>query len=163
MRHRRLPRLALPGHTYFLTCCLHQRRRLLADPALAELLLALYARQRACGAILLHGYVVMPDHYHVLLTLRGDASITDVVRAVHSLFGRECRERVALRDRVWQRRYYDHVVRNESDLRTKLLYMHDNPVRAGLVEEPMTYRWSSYRFWETGEGPVECDPWTFFP
>jgi len=159
MLHGRLPRLDLPRHTYFLTCCLDRRQPLLRDPGLAELVLNLYAEQRDRGAIALHGYVVMPDHYHVVLSLRDAASVSAVVRAVHSLFARDCRRITGLRGRVWQRRLYDHVVRDEEDLRTKLTYMHGNPVAAGLVEEAIAYAWSSFRFWERGIGPVRCDPW----
>jgi len=50
------------------------------------------------------------------------------------------------------------VLRDEEDYRTKISYMHANPVRAGLVENPVDYTWSSCRYWEAGEGPVSCDP-----
>jgi putative transposase len=59
--------------------------------------------------------------------------------------------------RIWQTRFYDHVVRDEEDWRTRLNYMHDNPVRAGLVGSPTDHTWSSAMFWETGTGPVACD------
>ena len=78
---------------------------------------------------------------------------------MHSLFAPACRRATGVRGRVWQRRFYDHVVRDETDVRTKLVYLHNNPVRAGLVEDPVEYPWSSCRFWETGTGPVPCDEW----
>jgi|GEM_PF-3237269 len=93
MRHRRLPRVDLPSHTYALTCCLDQRRRLFTDPDLTRALIALWAEARD----------------------RGD-----------------------------------------DDWRTKLTYLHDNPVRAGMVEVSTDYPWSSAAFWETGIGPVTC-------
>ena len=157
MRHRRLPRIDLPHHTYYLTCCPHSRRPLLRTGQLAEHLIALYADRRDQRAILLHGYVVMPDHYHLLLTLREEPSVSGIVRKVHSLFAAHCRRRVGLRGRIWQRRFYDHVVREESDWHTKLAYMHGNPVRAGLVNVATDYTWSSAVFWETRTGPVACD------
>jgi len=157
MRHRRLPRLDLPGQTYYLTCCIDGRRPLLRPAALAESLVSLYAGQRDKGSIALHGYIVMPDHYHVLLTLRGDSSISGVVRAVHSLFARHCRATTHTRGRIWQTRFYDRIVRGESDWREKLNYLHDNPVRRHMVAAGVCYRWSSARFWETGSGPVLCD------
>ena len=101
----------------------------------------------------------MPNHYHVLLTLRGDNSISAIVRKVHSLFARTYRKTTGFRERIWQRRFYDHVVRDEGDCQTKLSYLHDNPVRAGLVGDPGQYVWSSCRFWETGAGAVACDSW----
>ena len=157
MRHRRLPRLDLPGRSYYLGCCLHGRRPLFRQEELAQLLLDLYVSQRDQSAIALHGYVIMPDHYHVLVTLRAAESISGLVRGIHSLFARACRERTGLRGPVWQRRFYDHAIRDEEDWRTKLAYTHENPVRAGLVKAPTDYAWSSARFWETGSGPVECE------
>ena len=76
MRHRRLPRVDLPHHTYYLTSCVDRRRPYLARPALSQCVLDLYAQLRAQGGIMLHGYVFMPDHYHVVLTLRGEPSIS---------------------------------------------------------------------------------------
>lgn len=149
----------LPGRTYYLTCCLHGRRPLFRSEELAELLLKLYAARRDRGEVALHGYVIMQDHYHLLLTLREDASISGVVRAVHSLFAGTCRSLTGLRGRIWERRFYDHVIRDEEDARTKLRYLHGNPVRARLVEDPVAYRWSSCAFWETGAGAISCDPW----
>ena len=159
MRHRRLPRVDLAGHTYYLTCCLDRRRPLLKHGWLADGPIRLYVEARDRGDITLHGYVVMRDHYHVLLTLRGSSSVSDVVRRVHSALGRRIRKELGIHDRVWQRRFYDHVVRDEKDWQEKLAYMHGNPVRAGLVEDPTAYDWSSCRYWETGDGPVVCDGW----
>ena len=157
MLHRRLSRLDLPGHTYYLTCCVDKRRPILQRADLAEFLISLYAAQRDYGRIALHGYVVMPDHYHVLLTLKGESSISAVVRAVHSLFARHCRATTQFRGRIWQTRFYDRVIRNESDWREKLKYLHGNPVRRRLVDAAAQHLWSSFQFWETGSGPVRCD------
>jgi putative transposase len=82
-----------------------------------------------------------------------------VVRAIHTVFAREYRKKSGFQERIWQRRFYDHVIRNKEDWLTKLAYMHNNPVTAGLVENILDYPWSSSRFWETGTGPVECDGW----
>jgi len=199
MLHRRLPRIDLPGHAYYLGCCLEARRRLFKNPLLAQYLLQrlvyygnrkwhghlaheasfhglearatlpanscsnirdsvdLYVALRDRAAIKLHGYVIMPDHYHVILSLCGENSISGVVRAVHSLFARYCRKVTGIRGRIWQRRFYDHVIRDDEDWLTKLAYIHGNPVSAGLVEKILDYPWSSCRFWETGEGPLKCD------
>src|SRR4030042_5681216 len=120
MRHRRLPRVDLAQRTYALTCCLDRRRRLLTHADLARALIELWAEARDRGDIVLHGYVVMPDHYHILMTLTDAASVTNVVRRAHSAFGRVVRSRGFVGGRVWQRRFYDHVIRDEEDWRTKL-------------------------------------------
>lgn len=156
-RHQRLPRVDLPCRSYYLTCCLDRRRPLFLRPHLAESLISLWARQRDEGRVSLHGYVVMPDHYHVILTLKGDSSISGLVRAVHSLFARNCRATTPVQGRIWQRRFYDRVIRTESDWREKMQYLHGNPVRAGIVKVAAEYQWSSCASWESGTGAVRCD------
>ncbi len=128
----------------------------MADPDLASALIDLWAEARDRGDIALHGYVIMPDHYHVLVTLTRVTSISNVVRRAHSALARLVRSRTAVHGRVWQRRFYDHAVRDEEDWRTRLNYLHGNPVRAGLVESAAEYPWSSGRFWESGTGIVTC-------
>jgi putative transposase len=99
----------------------------------------------------------MPDHYHVLLSLRAENSISNIIRKVHSLSAQHSRHLTSHRGRVWQRRFYDHVIRDEADWLTKMTYIHGNPVKEGLVANEVDYPWSSARFWETGDGPVACD------
>ena len=158
MLYRRLPRFDLPDATYFITSCTEKRRRLFSRPDLADLLVGLYADLRDRGDIALHGYVIMPDHYHVVFTLKEEDSVSLAVRKVHGPFARHYRHAIEPVERVWQRRFRDHVVRDDGDWYTKMEYIHANPVRAGLVEDPTRYRWSSARFWMTGDGPVRCDP-----
>jgi putative transposase len=123
---------------------------------LAESLIGLYVEARDRRDIALHGYVVMPDHYHVVLTLVSDAVVSDLLRRVHSAFARRAQRDFGVTGRIWQRRFYDHVVRDEDEWREHIEYIHHNPVRAGLVEEACDYRWSSCSFWETGAGPATC-------
>ncbi len=64
--------------------------------------------------------------------------------------------------RFWQRRYYDRNVRDYREFLAKLEYMHNNPVKRGLVLDPGAWRWSSFRHYATGErGKVELESeWT---
>ncbi|MBN1460092.1 MAG: transposase [Armatimonadetes bacterium] len=86
MRHRRLPRVDLPHQTYYLTCCTHRRRPFLRAERAAQMIIDLYAAYRDRGDLRLHGYVVMPNHYHVVVTLTGERSVSGLVRKVHGLF-----------------------------------------------------------------------------
>ncbi len=158
MLYRRLPRVDIPGATYFITCCIERQRPFFKRGKLADLIVELYAEARDAGRITLHAYVVMPDHYHVILTLREETSISALVRRAHSLFWRRGVQWLPRNvGRVWQRRFYDHVIRDEKDWQERVAYVHANPLTAGLVEDPVAYAWSSCRYWETGEGPVQCD------
>lgn len=94
------------------------------------------------GHYLLHAYVVMPNHVHVLLT-----PLVEVSRIMQSMKGFTSRMANRLLGRTgetfWQGESYDHLVRDREQFDKIVRYIHLNPVRAGLVVEAEDYRWSS--------------------
>jgi putative transposase len=125
-------------------------------------------RQRHQFAVV--GYVVMPEHVHLLFSepVRGDPSL--VLAALKQTFAhrllRELRAKSGAQTdslwstplavgRVWQCRFYDFVIFTEKKRVEKLRYMHRNPVLRGLVLKPEEWLWSSFRHYAYGErGPV---------
>jgi REP element-mobilizing transposase RayT len=101
----------------------------------------------------------MPDHYHVICTLLAVRSVSALVRRVHGAFAATCRKTTPIQGRIFQTRFYDHVIRGDRELSAQLEYMEANPVRAGLAESVEDYPWSSWRYWHLGTGEVRCDPW----
>jgi putative transposase len=106
------------------------------------------------------GYVLMPEHVHLLV---GETSFSSLAVAVQVL-QQQTSKRMMKRGKTqfWQARYYDFNVHNEKKTVEKLRYMHRNPVKRGLVEKPEQWRWSSFRHYATGEvGYVEIESeWT---
>ena len=105
------------------------------------------------------GYVVMPEHVHLLVSEPERGSLALALQMLKQLVSRRLRvEGKAL----WQRRYYDFNVWSERKRLEKLRYLHRNPVRRGLVEHPEDWKWSSFRHYATGaEGVVEIESqWT---
>jgi putative transposase len=115
--------------TYFVTSATFNRRRLFQVEANAELFLEVLQKYRREGRYKLHAFVVMPDHIHLLLTPQ-DASIELVVGLIKGGFS----HRVGSKFPVWQRGFTDHRIRNEDEFQTKREYIHQNPVRAQMVE-----------------------------
>jgi putative transposase len=115
---------------------------------------------RRAHALAVAGYVIMPEHVHLLL---GEPETKPLARAIQALKQSVARA-VALRGRepFWQARYYDFNVWSEKKRIEKLRYIHRNPVRRGLVEKPGDWRWSSFRHYAEGiEGVVEIESeWT---
>jgi putative transposase len=110
------------------------------------------------------GYVVKPEHVHLLMTMpsMGDPSV--VMKVVKERFTRLLRKREVLIDRVWQQRFYDFNGCTERKRVEKLRYMHRNPVKRGLVARPEEWDWSSFRaYLKREKGLVEVDlcPWKF--
>jgi putative transposase len=103
------------------------------------------------------GYVVMPEHVHLLLSEPKEALLSKAIQALKLSVSVQSRQRP-----FWQARYYDFNVHNEAKRVEKLRYMHRNPVMRGLVEKPEQWRWSSFMHYATGvEGTVEIESqWT---
>lgn len=125
-----------------------------------------------------YGYVVMPDHVHLLLSEPERETLGDALKSLKQgvarrLLGSSLADANALGGPLkppfslngghfWQKRYYDFNIRNCLQFVEKLRYIHKNPVTAGLCERPEDWEWSSFRHYATGyEGRVEIESeWT---
>jgi putative transposase len=113
--------------TYAVTLVCAERMRIFQRTANAELLVATLYRYRAGGRFLLHGFVVMPDHVHVLFS--PVAAVEQAVGLIKGGFSFAVREQY--RGSVWQDGYYVHRVMNEPDYQSQLAYIAANPSRKG--------------------------------
>jgi putative transposase len=129
------PRTANAG-TFFLTAVTHNRRRLFQVDANATLFTNTLQHYRAEGLYKLHAFVVMPDHVHLLLTTGDLATSMQRIKGGFS-------HHLASKFPVWQRGFTDHLVMNREQFQSRLEYIHQNPVRAHLVELPEEYPQSS--------------------
>src|SRR3989304_5950153 len=137
---KRLKRYYGAGHLHFVTCSCYQRRPLLGRAGARNLFVHILGEVRERYRFSLVGYVVMPDHIHLLMsepeggTPSGKGGAPELPR-------------------FWQRRFYDFNVWSHKKRREKLDYMHSNPVKRGLVRRPQDWPWSSYAFY-AGEDPT---------
>ena len=127
---------------------------------------------RARYGFSLIGYVIMPERVHLLISESPSVLPAKVVQVFKQRVSRRMRGRkrtnahqLALAfpearpelRRFWQRRYYDFNVHSRNKLWEKLEYMHANPVKERLVRHPRDWPWSSWSFYETGEGLLKID------
>jgi putative transposase len=115
-------------------------------------------RRRYRFAVL--GYVIMPEHFHLLVSEPQRLTLSTVMQALKlGVSRRLLTPGQALQQpaswpvprRIWQARYYDFNVSTEHKRIEKLRYIHRNPVKRGLVASPEQWRWSSFRFYLYGE------------
>ena len=99
----------------------------------------------------LHGWVIMPNHVHVLVTLRGDGSLSGVAHSWKSHTAHQANKILGRKGTFWHVDYFDRFMRDEKHFSTTLDYIHWNPVKAGLCAEPGDWQWSSYG--EQGQEP----------
>jgi len=103
----------------------------------------------------LFGYVIMPNHVHLLLT---EPKLHSLATMLSVLKGETSKLLKGERPQFWQSRYYDFNVLTHQKYVEKLKYIHRNPVERGLVERPEDWPWSSYRHYLSGEqGRVEIE------
>jgi putative transposase len=143
------------GHHHFITfSCFHRKPFLGAATARARFERAL-ERIRIRYDLVVMGYVVMPEHVHLLLTEPTQSSLAGAIQALKISVSRLSRERP-----FWQARYYDFNVFTGRKRIEKLRYIHRNPVARGLVSAPEDWPWSSYRYYLEGEvGRVTLETW----
>jgi putative transposase len=111
------------------------------------------------------GYVVMPEHIHLLIGEPDERSVAVVMQVLKQRVSHQCLSSVRSRlggntapPSFWLPRSYDFNVFSEKKIAEKLDYIHWNPVKRGLVASPDQWRWSSYRYYALGEkGPVKIE------
>jgi len=171
---KNLRRITGYGDLHFVTFCCYHRRALLGSVRARNLAVRVLEEVRRRYRFSLVGYVLMPEHVHLLLSESGDIPPAKVVQIFKQRVSRalrcrrrKCRTQLALpfteREcglrRFWQRRYYDFNVYSRPKLQEKLHYMHGNPVRAKLVTHPGDWPWSSWCYYYRGEGLLAMDFW----
>ncbi len=147
------------GQTHFVTFCCYRRRPSFTPPTSRRVFEAALERVRRNFGLCVYGYVVMPEHVHLLLSEPPHGTLAE---AIKSLKQGVARRLIGTAEHFWQKRYYDFNVRNGRQFVEKLRYIHRNPVARGLCERPEEWEWSSFRQWATGcEGGVEIEcEWT---
>jgi putative transposase len=148
-------------HLHFITCSCYRRSPLFGSARSRDRFLAILEQTRQRYRFVVVGYVVMPEHIHLLVTepeIGTPSTVMQVLkqRTARALLPKKKRSVSRQRDlfkdaeprrAFWQARFYDFNVRTTKKRVEKLRYIHRNPVKRGLVDSPEQWRWSSYRFY----------------
>jgi putative transposase len=163
------------GHDlHFLTFSCYRRQPWLASAPRRDVFVKVLEQVRQRYQWVVVGYVVMPEHIHLLVSEPPQRALSTAIQALKLGFARRVlaeqrrQRRSAPTDlfehsaeRVWQTRYYDFNVCTAHKRVEKLRYMHWNPVKRGLVEAPELWRWSSFRAYAYQEkGAVRLNEWS---
>ena len=160
---RSLHRYYGAGDLHFITCSCFQRQPFLASARYRDLFLTVLEAVRRRYRVVVLGYVVMPEHFHLLISEPQRGTPSTVMQALKLGFTRRVlgewkRRRGTKQQELWeptrqlgQPRFYDFNVWSERKRVEKLRYMHQNPVKRGLVLEPEQWPWSSFRSYFCGE------------
>jgi putative transposase len=173
---------------HFITWSCRDRLPLLGKPSRRDLMLHVLEQMRNRYRFAVVGFVIMPEHVHLLISEPLTGNISKAVSAIKLGFARRVmpREKPG-KDRsgedrpgapllagvarsggssnhhFWMKRYYDFNVFSSQKIAEKLHYMHENPIVRGLVERPEDWKWSSFRFYACGElGVVKLNDWSWW-
>ena len=140
----RLPRLTVPGYPHHVIQRGNNRQRIFTDDADRQRLLALLAEYAAAFQVAVHAYVLMDNHFHLLLTPETVDGIPQMMQAVGRQYVRyfnDCHQRSGT---LWEGRYRSTLIQTERYLLACMVYLDLNPVRAGMVSQAQAHFWSSH-------------------
>ena len=143
--------------TYFVTATTWERRPLFRNERMAKVFLDTLYDYRHQGKYLLHEFVLMPDHFHLLITAEGitlERSMQLIKGGSSHRIGKE----LASRLEIWQKGFTDHRIRDAGDYLTHRDYILTNPVEAGLCATPELYLYCSAAGFEFDEVPQRLKP-----
>ena len=137
----KLRRYAGTQTTCFITCVTFERRPILIQHV--DLFWRAIDSIRENVRFELIAHVILPDHFHMIMEPDG-ADFAGIMQRLKMSFGMCYRKRIGTRTgRVWQHRYWDHMIRDHPDMNRHVDYIHFNPVRHGLVMSPFEWKHSS--------------------
>jgi putative transposase len=155
-------RLRIPGATYFFTVCLEARGSTMLTDHI-DLLRRAYRLTTLELPVTCHAFVVLPDHLHAIWTEpEGEVAYSERWRRIKSRFSHALGEtqpqsasHLAKRERgIWQRRFWEHCLRNEAAINAGINYCYLNPVKHGVVAEPDDWPYSSFAKAKMGKLPI---------
>ena len=147
-------RIFMDGYSYFITVVTHERNPILIKNI--ALLRESFSVSKQKYHYTIDAIVVLPDHFHMIITPKYAEEYPHIVRTIKQHFSKYCpkddyahlyqsksRERKGY-SLIWQKRFYEHTIRNEKDLIEKIRYMQKNPVKHGYVDEIDKWKYSSF-------------------
>jgi putative transposase len=145
------------GHLHYITCSCYGREPLLQVSGRYLLLLKGLEVVRERYAFRIAGYVLMPEHFHLLMSEPEKGDPSQVMFALKQTFARRVMRQDASLEQFWQKRFYDFNVYTRKKMVEKIRYMHNNPVVRSLAASPTDWPWSSARYYMHGDGIVKIE------
>ena len=129
--------------TFFVTAVTRQRRSLFKAEPMAQLFIETLLRYRDQGRFQLLEFILMPDHFHLLVTPASEVSLEKAVQLIKGGFSFRVKRELGANLEVWQEGFTEHRVKDTADLQHHANYIRQNPVRGGLAETAGEYDYGS--------------------
>jgi putative transposase len=147
-------RIFMDGYSYFITVVTHERNPILIKNI--DLLRESFLVSKQKYLYNIDAIVILPDHFHMIITPKHADEYPHIIRTIKQHFSKHClavdyahlsqsssREKKGY-SLIWQKRFYEHTIRNEKDLIEKMQYIQNNPVKHGYIAEVNRWEYSSF-------------------
>jgi putative transposase len=144
----------MDGYSYLITVVTHERNPILIKNI--ALLRESFHVSKLKYTYSIDAIVILPDHFHMVVTPKYAEDYPHIVRTIKQHFSKHCpkEDYVHLKQSygrekkgyslVWQKRFYEHTIRNEKDMVEKMQYIQNNPVKHGYIEDISEWKYSSF-------------------
>ncbi len=147
-------RIFIDGYSYFITIATHNRNPILIENI--ELLRKSFKISKDKYEYKIEAIVILPDHIHMIINPKNAKEYPHIIRTIKQYFSKHCekhfyeniyqsnsRWREGYKP-IWQKKYYEHTIRNENDFQEKMAYIYYNPVKHKLIDDAMCWEYSSF-------------------
>jgi putative transposase len=125
--------------TFFTTTRTAGGKALFQTKRMADLFIDVLRSYMRTGKIIVHDFVVMPNHVHILMTVPGEISLEKAMQLIKGGFSFRAKKELGFRGEIWQRGFSDVRIVDEQSFQQHRAYIHNNPVKAGLASSPEEY------------------------
>ena len=147
---------------YFVTTATKNRQNIFLNSKMCRILLVTIEYYKTIFDYKVHGYCLMPDHLHLILTPTSKYNLSVIMKMIKGTFARKVNKLTNHSGSLWQFRYFDEAIRSHSQMVKQLDYTHNNPIKAGLVTSIEDYPFSSFNHYHSIPNPkgavLEIDP-----
>jgi putative transposase len=148
-----MPLAPQEDRTFFTTSVTFERRQVLQTDRMCNLLLDVFRDNRSQGRFMLHEFVIMRNHFHLILTPAYDIPLEKAMQFIKGGFSFRAKKELGMRYEIWQKGNKEHRIKDTQDYWNHVEYIWNNPVRAGLVSRPEDFAYSSARLRDAVDPP----------
>ena len=145
-----LRRYYVPNATIFITAVTNNRTPIFKDSDNIQILFTTFKNVVFLHPYELVAYVVLPDHIHLIIQLiKGQENFSTIMKSIKGNFTVNYKKAHNIQNNLvlWQKRFWDHLIRDENDLKSHLDYIHWNPIKHKYVDAPQKWQYSSLSKW----------------
>ncbi len=155
-------RYYIPNSIVFITTVVERREPIFAASTNVALLRDILRSVKTLHPFSMLAYVFLPEHFHILIRPTGASNYSRIMQSFKTNFTKEYKSRLNISGsmKFWQKRFRDHVIRDDEDLRRHIDYIHYNPVKHGLVTRQENWAHSSFLAWKHRGAYPEMWGWT---